>query len=329
MSKIQIARNASIDRLRLCLAMMVVGQHTQLFSDISSLANYLTVNGLFRIAVPVFFIINGYYFDASSREKFLRWLNRATRLYVTWMLFYAPMWFSDLELNRTALPKLAILWAFGYYHLWYIIAMIGAGVILWFLTQRIRADRRAWPIGILALALFLLGVTIQYAGNYHLLSISSLDRLSNANWAHRNFLFLGFPFFAVGYLIRSHTKNETKSSPRSSVWFGLGMVLLFAESFLNYRMPTSEGGFDNLASLIVACPIVFLVSRQQRTEIRMAALPLAKMSMVIYLLHPYIMIAFQQSLAPGATPLTILVFVTSVVIALPLLRLDERLKLLF
>ena len=57
-----MSRNIALDILKLSMAFMVVGLHAGFLGDFTSLGQYLTVNGLFRIAVPIFLIINGFIF---------------------------------------------------------------------------------------------------------------------------------------------------------------------------------------------------------------------------------------------------------------------------
>jgi hypothetical protein len=44
------------------MAFMIVGLHAGFLGEYTKLGHYLTVNGVFRVAVPVFLIINGFYF---------------------------------------------------------------------------------------------------------------------------------------------------------------------------------------------------------------------------------------------------------------------------
>lgn len=55
-------RNVSLDLLKLLMAIMVVALHANFLQEYSLLGSYLLVNGLFRVAVPIFLIINGFYF---------------------------------------------------------------------------------------------------------------------------------------------------------------------------------------------------------------------------------------------------------------------------
>ena len=69
-------RNISIDLLKLALAVCVVFLHTHIFYDYSSLLEHSLVQGLFRIAVPVFLVITGYYFlYIDNFNKFKKWLK--------------------------------------------------------------------------------------------------------------------------------------------------------------------------------------------------------------------------------------------------------------
>jgi peptidoglycan/LPS O-acetylase OafA/YrhL len=71
------------DSLKLFLAVMVIGLHANLFFDTSPLANQLFVNGISRIAVPTFFIINGYYLSGAMKDtaSFLSWAKRIALAY--------------------------------------------------------------------------------------------------------------------------------------------------------------------------------------------------------------------------------------------------------
>ena len=55
-------RNSSIDMPKISMSFMIIGIYSGFLGDQSSLAEHLFVNGIFRTAVPIFFIINGFYF---------------------------------------------------------------------------------------------------------------------------------------------------------------------------------------------------------------------------------------------------------------------------
>ena len=62
-------RKTSIDLLKITLAIFVLLIHCNFLIDYNKALNFLTVQGLFRIAVPLFFIINGFYFEKIIDSK--------------------------------------------------------------------------------------------------------------------------------------------------------------------------------------------------------------------------------------------------------------------
>ena len=76
----------SLDTLKLILSVMVVFIHSRIFMDSSTLLDTFTSNGIFRIAVPIFFIINGYYLP-TDKERFLKWLIKLY-IFICWADYF-------------------------------------------------------------------------------------------------------------------------------------------------------------------------------------------------------------------------------------------------
>jgi hypothetical protein len=116
-------RSLSIDILKIILAAFVVCLHIHIFRDSFPSVSYVLVNGFFRIGVPVFLIISGYFFffiDDISRLK--KWSVRILLLYIIWSAVYFPFWKEDDNYILNIL--------FGYHHLWYLIGTFFAGLLL-------------------------------------------------------------------------------------------------------------------------------------------------------------------------------------------------------
>jgi len=67
-----MGRNLTIDVLKIVLAFFVVFLQIHFLKNSYPEVSYLLVNGLFRIAVPVFLLITGFYFfyiDTSKKLK--------------------------------------------------------------------------------------------------------------------------------------------------------------------------------------------------------------------------------------------------------------------
>ena len=64
-------RNQLADFARVFMAFIVVAIHVNIFYEHPAL-NKITVDGFFRIAVPFFLMINGYYFHENNIHLSLR-----------------------------------------------------------------------------------------------------------------------------------------------------------------------------------------------------------------------------------------------------------------
>lgn len=264
-------RNLSIDVLKIILAFFVVFLHMQLLKDSYPLANYLSVNGLFRIAVPVFLIITGYYFYyIDNKVKLKKWLVRTFLLYIIWTFIYISYWKDD-EILLTLL--------FGYHHLWYLIGTFFSGILLFILR-----NKSVKTLIILLIPLFLIGYVIQIFGNMHYFK-GEEDSLLNKYFLYRNFLYVCFPFLTIGFLINK-LKFDIAQYKYSGFLVVFSIFLVVLESFFTYKLIGSESA-DLLLSLLFACPLVFLYGKKMiiKTDSKI----LASFSTAIYLVHPLIM----------------------------------------
>ncbi|WOI53332.1 acyltransferase family protein [Parvularcula sp. LCG005] len=306
-------RNIALDRLKLILALMVVGIHGQVFIDVSPVSSWLTVNGLFRIAVPIFLLINGYFLAAiiDDPEARRRWFVRILSLYVIWMAIYAPMWMSQAGSMGKAVYFVAI----GWLHLWYVIGLLCAGLLL-VLTRR-------WGsrfVAVSALFLFLVGVAIQYAGIYDLVG-GLAGTVADKFGAHRNFLFLAYPLLACGYLIRRHDWDGLINM-QQAIWLtACGLVLLLVESGLIYWTAPETAAVDNYISVGLAAPAIFLMAKQIKIEGRFGK-ETSLLANGIYFIHPLLLVGMGINDAMTATAATVVTIALSTVVAWGMVKLS-------
>ncbi len=309
-------RNPSLDLLKIVLALFVLGIHCNFLRDHHQLISFLTVDGLFRLAVPVFFIINGYYFKKNVEKGEIKpWIKRILVLYLIWMIIYSPM------LMRIPNAKYILLYVFvGFYHLWYINSLLLSGVII-FNLKRMNTSMML----VAALLLFLIGVIIQYLGNYHFFVNGQLDQLTNNLPIYRNFVFTGLPFFSIGYLIHKYHWNKKISKKLNVPLIVVALLLLGVESYINFR--STKEGIDNLFSLIVASPLLFIYFLNSNKEYRINAKNAALYSIAIYLTHPWI-IHLLGNENFDSIYLTVLAIIFSLLISYLLIKINLRLKFL-
>lgn len=312
-------RNISLDILKLLMSFMVVGLHAGFLDDVDLLGEYLTVNGVFRLAVPTFLVINGFYFfSVLSEDKQSIWIKRVLVLYVFWMVLYSCFWLPP-NFSSVEMVKMGRTIIFGYYHLWYMSGMIGAAMILIFL-------RRYSSFVLLASIVFafIAGVFIQYAGNYHLYFGSVFDKIFNYNWIHRNFLLFSYPFFCLGYLINKHSWCELVSLKLAAVLAVLGFIALIGESYFNYCQENIDSGFDNLISLILVCPAVFVFCL--KIKLFGEQKNISAYSSAIYFVHVFALIFFQSYTDFRGTALTVVAIITSALVSFLVIKVNGRFK---
>jgi hypothetical protein len=293
---------------------MVVGIHAGLPVESQEAVSYLFRNGLFRIAVPIFFIINGFYLTGAlaSRPSMLIWSRRMLGMYAFWMLLYLPFYFPE-QYTLKAFISLVVAFVFGYFHLWYIISLLMAGWLLYLL-------RNISPRLLLtaAVALFLIGTAVQYYAAYREVRIPI--------WIYRGPLLLAFPMVVVGYLLR----QVALARFQVAAWMALagGCALLLLESWLSYGALDGRARMDLMLGLIILCPAVFVltVSRQGGLNSDHPA----KLSSAIYFCHPLFIWISRKYFGTGWGPSTSVVTLVLCLLAYyPLYLLSKRYRFIF
>jgi hypothetical protein len=301
------------------MAFMVVGLHASFLGDFTPLGEYLTVNGIFRIAVPVFLIISGYYFYfVLSKNNQVNWLKRVSVLYTFWMVFYSYFWFTIPDFSFIGIARFIKDIVIGYHHLWYISGMFGAAIIL-ILFRKLPS----FFLSISIIFTFIVGVLIQYMGNYHFFG-GVIDKLFNLHWFHRNMLLFSYPFFSIGYLINKHSLHKKVTFKLAGILSALGIFALLGESYINYNQLGRDGGFDNFLSLILVCPFVFMLFI--KSNISSNSKNIALYSSAIYFIHPILLSVFRKFFELQQTYLTIVVIVASALISYFIIKINMKLK---
>jgi len=315
-------RNLTLDSLKIVLAFMVIGIHAQFFNDINLLSAYLFQNGLFTLAVPVFFIINGYYFHKIYTKGMVKkWVIRIIVLYIVWMLLYLNYWF--IYPNGSIVPlKVFIKYIIvGYGHLWYIIATLCAGILLYFMLNI--SDIK---ISIIALILFFIGVFLQYIDMYQLFYTPFISYIFEVIPTYRNFIFFAFPFFTIGFFISKNNISTIINKKQVVLITVVGFIFLFCESFTNYYLTSGKTGASLFFSLIIISPALFLLVL--KFQITGNNKYIASMATSIYLVHIFFLNIYEESWIYGGTLLTIVTFIISIIFSYFLIKINKKVKFL-
>lgn len=222
------ARQESFDFLKFFLAFLVVVIHAG-FTGYAGLG----IKAFARIAVPMFFMITGYYLPVMSDEKFRKYLIKVTCLTVFSTLFYTLISYVQSQTGshvstdwfaQTFSMKRILIWVLfnapvAGFHLWYFYALLYVLVII-YITRKMK---KMYILYMLIPFLFL--------GDYLL---SFFGRIVY----YRNFLFLGLPYVLLGCLFRIYENRILDIFQKSRtliLWFVILCISLCVE-MLVYKL---------------------------------------------------------------------------------------------
>ena len=203
-------RNYSLDFLKFISSFFIVCIH---FEFPGKAGDFIIA--LARFAVPVFFMISGYYAYDDDRERIINKIWRIARMYFSVVVLYfcfniavklfagqyrEAVWYVSTYLRiRYIVPFVFFNESNTAMHLWFLGALIYSYVIQLITVKFNVKDGITYVLsGVLLLIHLVAGFLFCVYG-------TQLPAFLLKNYVLRNFLFMGFPLFSVGRLIR---KNE-------------------------------------------------------------------------------------------------------------------------
>lgn len=286
-------RNCGLDILKCLACFLVICIHADY-----SLKR--AVEPLARIAVPVFFMITGYFHERVRQShrgweqirRMFRLILGSSALYVGWELilrllegaspteyllgfFSAQRWIDFLCFNESPFA----------YPLWYLSALLYVLVILYCVGKR-------WPVRRLYPLIPLLLAVNLALGNYSVPLLGWAPELRIS----RNFLFAGLPFFLLGDYFYN---REIMPGNRMLV---AGIIVFAADTYLeNMLLARNHMLFnkDLYISTIPAACCVFLFAAQNAPQLKNKVAAAAtfvgrELSLDIYILHLMVMQALER-----------------------------------
>ncbi len=129
-----------LDKWKWIAAILVVAIHTSPLESINELADFILTREFARIAVPLFFMITGYF--GLNQDSILPNLKKLAYLYLGVTVLYLPVLIykyvpiqgMDVGKIITGILK-AVFFDGTYYHLWYIPAVMEGLVLVYLLLK--------------------------------------------------------------------------------------------------------------------------------------------------------------------------------------------------
>lgn len=200
-------RNAWLDLIKLIASFMVVFIHID-FYGIAGKA----IDAIARFSVPLFFAVSGFFSLNASAKTIKRRIIKLVALYLIATTIYHVENVINMGINDYIASAFGISDILGFIflnlpfsseHLWFLLALIYV-YLIWLLVIKFSLNEKMLLIiSVICLAIHLIlgeGLT--------------LFNISIHRSVVRNFAFMGFPFFTLGYLANkrkeklSKTKNE-------------------------------------------------------------------------------------------------------------------------
>ena len=306
------SRNVLLDILKIVAALFVIGTHCGFLFEYSEAASQIVTNGIFRIAVPFFYCVNGFFlFNVFKSDRIKTWLKRIGVLYVVWMFIYAYFW---IYLNDFNLLKIIPTLIFGFNHLWYLAALLFSGFALYQLRN---ASNTVLITS--TFILFLIGIIIQYLGQLHVFSQQTiLGKLINYPPLHRNFLLFALPLL-------SHTKLSKKNVKNLLI---ISLALLVTENLITFYFITGEAILNTYISYLFLAPAMLIAAFTFKSTSNLNSKLLSSYSIAIYLVHPLIIVLITSLFKLESTPLTFVTIILSGIASYLLIVLNKKLKYL-
>lgn len=251
----------ALDLTRVAMAVLVVALHGQFLKDLDWTAKFVLSDVLSRLAVPWFFVVSGRYFRAETKDALIGWGRRLLVLFAIWMVVYLPFYVYSLSVRKVLSYALA-----GYRHLWFLIAMVEAGLIL-FVVRRWKASRKI----VLASGLFLTGMGIQ-----HYQIVYAMDNFN----AYRNCFFVGLPFMLIGSSLPELNLKQFSAKEVGGALCVAVVALIAEASLVQFYFDRTQ---DLYVALFVCCPLLFVFCEKMDGRRSIIA---AQISTAVYLVHP-------------------------------------------
>lgn len=252
----------------------------------------------------LFFVISGYYLHPrlDDNKALKKYLIHILIVYIVWSVIYLPIYYNDIS-SRSVITFTTL----GYYHLWFLPALI-LGVLMLAIVKKFIKN---------STLLFILGTIFFLTG--YILEVAEMPYRIFCNG-----IFFGFPFIVLGYYIREKNFEKTIKSSYLYVILVISLLVLLIESYQGYR----TGIYHNLfLSLYILCPvlIICIMKRAKHTDLKN---DLSKLASAIYFVHIFVIVQIIPISGTNNIYKLPFIIIVSTLLAIFIVLINKRLKIL-
>ncbi len=281
-------KKLNIDIVRFIVSIFVITIHTFPLAQWSETIDYAFTRVLFRLCVPFFLMITGYFLidgALEDKKKLVKQTKKIVILYAISTIIYLPiMVYNGYFENFSLWLFLRELFVDGlYYHLWYFPASIVGLWLLYFALKKFQLK----TILIACMGLYLVGLLgDSYYGFFVNNSVFKgfFDFVFTLSFYTRNGLFYAPMFLSIGYFVKKKKNVDVKKSAILGLVFTGAMMV---EGMFLYRLGVPRHTSMYLF-LVPASRYIFeaLMGTEPRSNVFFR-----NVSSWVYIIHPFFIVA--------------------------------------
>ena len=280
-----------LDVLKYICAILVIGIHAApLFFNFS--VNLYLSQWLFRFAVPLFVISSGFFFEKMDDSKMVKYMLRIFYLYIFCAVIYLPLTVKTNDIISMAdVPRLINILFLGWYHLWYLSALVVALFLSFILRKVLPLEKFKRLYILISISLILVGAF--FDEYYKLFNFDILNKIANIIdkfGSTRNYLFMVFPLLTIGRLIYIEREKIFSIKPKVYMLITLLFLVLSAmevaifEGMNNFNISCDL----TLFNFVPAITLFILTFYYHPKCLEGKTTPLRKQADIIYIIHIWV-----------------------------------------
>lgn len=317
-----VTKKINLDHVRLILSFFIIAIHTYPLSFLGDFQDYLFTRIIFRIAVPLYLMITGYYILKKSlkqKEVLINYFKKISIIYLYSIIIYSIFLIKNFSNWQVFLRD--IFFTGPFYHLWYFPALILGIITTYYIIKYIPEK---YQIIICAILYFIGILGDNYYGFLHTADIftSFYKFVTNITGYTRNFLFYVPIFLMLGYKI---SKEEKRIEKRTNIIYIIKfLVLMILEGALIYRYSTPLHTSMYFAlpflSYFIFKYLITYLNKETNKNIREA-------STIIYIIHPwFIIILTKINIIKNSLVFYLIICLFSYLISLLYLKIKRQIQ---
>ena len=256
-------RNIFVDIFKITIVYLVVCTHFH---------PYFLQSGIFRLAVPAFFMISGFFQYSNDEQvknkKAINFVKSSIKYlligFLIYMIYDISIAIKDDKKISSIISTFVykdFLLNFGFYnypittgyHLWFLVSLFVVSIINYFIVKTKNEKIYKFTFLLLAIPLFFSGLLYRINGDF-----------VGTNFT-RNALFTGLPLFSIGYELAR--RNKKRSISELIIFFMLGCVFFYTQHIEKIYLFTKQIEFYFSSVLASIFFVLFFANLPKLPEI--------------------------------------------------------------